>query len=89
MTDQDTATVEAAAPVEAKKEVSLTDRLTAVSAELTQIKAQIRQVEEQQVKNQQQLQAAKDRLLSRGLELQGQEKLLQDLLGVTATPAAQ
>jgi septal ring factor EnvC (AmiA/AmiB activator) len=75
---------------EATKEVSLADRLKAVSAELAQIKAQIRQVEEQQVKNQQQLQAAKDKLLSRGLELQGQERLLSELVGTPAeTPAAQ
>lgn len=87
MNDQDTVVADAA--VDAKKEVSLQDRLTAVSTELSQIKAQIRQVEEQQVKNQQQLQAAKDRLLSRGLELQGQEKLLNDLLGIVAPVAAQ
>jgi septal ring factor EnvC (AmiA/AmiB activator) len=77
--------------VEAKKELTLEERRKAVSDELAQIKAQIRQVEEQQVKNQQQLQAAKDRLLSRGLELQGQERLLNELLGapVVEAPAAQ
>jgi len=72
-----------------KQEVSLDERLVKVSAELAQIKAQIRQVEEQQVKNQQQLQAAKDRLLSRGLELQGQEKLLSELLGKPIEPTVQ
>lgn len=76
-----------AAPVEAKAEVSLNDRLTSVSAALAQVKNQIRQVEEQALKNQQQLQAAKDQLLSRGLELQGQEKLLKDLLGIVDAPA--
>lgn len=85
----DTGVVTPEASVEAKKEVSLDDRLTAVTAELNQVKAQIRQIEEQQVKNQQQLQAAKDRLLSRGLELQGQEKLLSELVGKPVESAAQ
>lgn len=75
------------APVDAKKEVSLDERLKTVSAALAQVKAQIQQVEQQALKNQQQLQAAKDQLLSRGLELQGQEKLLKDLLGITDAPA--
>lgn len=72
------------ATIVAPATVNLEDKLKAVSAELAQIKGQLKQVEEQMVQNQQQLQAAKDKLLSRGLELQGQERLLNELTGKAA-----
>lgn len=72
------------AEVVAPSTVSLDVRYDTVGKELEQVKAQLKQVEEQQIANQQQLQAAKDKLLSRGLELQGQLRLLAELTGKTA-----
>ena len=71
---------------EEKKDITLEDRLKGVSDDLAKVKSQIQQVEQQLVQNQRQLQARKDALLSAGLELQGQEKLLKDILGIKDSP---
>ena len=74
--------------LEEKKPLTLEQRLKTVSEELNKVKSQIKQTEDQLVQNQRQLQARKDALLSMGLELQGQEKLLKDILGIKDAPAA-
>ena len=73
--------------LEEKKELTLDERLKGISEDLVKIKTQIKQTEEQMQQNQRQLQARKDALLSMGLELQGQEKLLKELLGIKDEPA--
>ena len=72
--------------LEPKKKPTLEERLKGVSEDLLKVKSQIQQVEQQLVQNQRQLQARKDALLSAGLELQGQEKILKDILGIEDKP---
>ena len=63
----------------AKVAVSLDDRLEAINAEYQKMVGEIKQIEEQMQKNHQQLTAAKNERMQKGLELQGQIKLLVDM----------
>ncbi len=72
--------------LEKKKKPTLEERLKGISEELVKIKGQIKQTDDQMVQNQRQLQVRKDTLTSIGLELQGQEKLLKDILGIKDVP---
>jgi len=64
---------------EVKLEVSLNDRLDKINTEYQKIVGEIKQIEEQMQKNHQQLTAAKNDRMQKGLELQGQIKLLVDM----------
>ena len=63
----------------AKAVVSLDDRLASINKEYRQIVSDIQRIEEQMQKNHQQLTTAKNGKMEKGLELQGQIKLLVDM----------
>jgi len=62
-----------------KLEVSLDDRLDTINTEYQKIVGEIKQIEDQMQKNHQQLTTAKNDRMQKGLELQGQIKLLVDM----------
>lgn len=77
--------------IEEKKEtekvvISINDRLDSINKDYQKIVGEIKQIEEQMQNNHQQLTTAKNERMQKGLELQGQIKLLVDM-GAKPKPA--
>lgn len=64
---------------EVKVEISLDERLESINGQYQKVVGEIKQIEEQIQKNHQQLTSAKNERMQKGLELQGQIKLLVDM----------
>ena len=65
--------------IKVKVEISLDDRLETINKNYTKIVGEIKQIEDQIQKNHQQLTTVKNDKMQKGLELQGQIKLLVDM----------
>ncbi len=63
----------------AKVAVSMDDRLEKINTDYQKIVGEIREIEQAMEKNRQQLSAAKNDKMQKGLELQGQIKLLVEM----------